>query len=63
MNKSIFCKWGLKSEIQGLKWQKGRNLPFYAVFGDFLGIYPLKKPYLGALTVTKAGRNTRSAMV
>jgi hypothetical protein len=63
LNKSIFSKWGLKSGIQGLKSQKGRNLPFYAVFGYFWGIYPLKRSYLGALTVTKAGRNTRSATV
>jgi hypothetical protein len=40
MNKSMFSKWGLKSGFQELKSQKGRNLPFYAVFGLFWGFTP-----------------------
>jgi hypothetical protein len=54
---------GFKKRISRAEIAKRQKFAFLCCFWAFLGIYPLKKPYLGSLTVTKAGRNTRSATV
>jgi hypothetical protein len=62
-----------KREFKGSKSKKGRNLPFSSHFAHIKPLETLKThknqflsgflvDYLGALTVTKAGRRIRSAM-